>query len=43
MVRTEEQKSRGLRPNVIKIRRSAKNQEKEQVIEMIARSFFAQK
>lgn len=29
--------------NVIKIRRKAKNQEKEQVIEEIARSFFVQK
>jgi hypothetical protein len=30
-------------PNVIKLRRRAKNQEQEQVIEKIARSFFARK
>ncbi|MGN7765727.1 hypothetical protein [Paenibacillus sp. 22594] len=29
--------------NVIKLKRRAKNHEKEQVIEKIARSFFAQK
>jgi hypothetical protein len=36
-------KKAGLPANVIKLRRSAKNQEKEQGIEKIARSFFVQK